>query len=168
MKIKRLKQKLGNSENFEFKFNKCSQKLKIQFLNEIKGCKFRIRSIIFDKKAIYSKFLRNNKEKFYNFPLREVLEHHNDTIKDAKIRFDGSGEKIFKQQLTVYLRKCLNSQTRKVIKNLRFRDSKSDVLIQMADMIAGSIRRFYDKNTADWDIYRKIIRRKEEDVWEFK
>ena len=54
------------------------------------------------------------------------------------------------------------------MKNLRFRDSKRDVLIQLADMVVGSIRRYYDHSTNDWNVYRKIIKKREEDVWEFK
>lgn len=54
------------------------------------------------------------------------------------------------------------------MKNLRFRDSKKDVLIQLADMIAGSLRRNFEHNTNDWGIYRKIIKNREEDIWEFK
>jgi len=38
----------------------------------------------------------------------------------------------------------------------------------MADMIAGSIRRYFDHKTTDWAVYRKIIKNKEEDVWEFQ
>lgn len=168
LKIKRLRQSLKKSDKFEFKFNKCNKELRLAFLEEIRSCKYRIRAIIFDKEIIYSNYLRDNKENFYNFSLRQVLEHNHDTIKDAKIRIDGLGEKFFRQQLTLYLRQYLNSKTKKVMKNLRFKDSKKDVLIQMADMIAGSIRRYYDKNTNDWDIYRKVNLIHEEDVWEFK
>jgi len=168
LKIKKLRKRMYKSDKFEFKFNKCSKEIRKTFLSEIKNCHFRIRAIVFDKKTVYSQHLRSNKEGFYNFALRQVLEHNNNTIRNAKIRLDGRGEKIFKQQLTTYLRKCLNSDTRKIMINLRFRDSKSDVLIQTADMIAGCIRRYYDHNTNDWDSYRKITRSKEEDVWEFK
>lgn len=168
LKIKRLRQSLKKLDKFEFKFNKCNKELRFNFLEEIKSCKYRIRAIIFDKEIIYSNYLRDNKENFYNFSLRQVLEHNQNTIKDAKIRIDGLGEKFFRQQLTIYLRQYLNSKTKKVMKNLRFKDSKKDVLIQMADMIAGSIRRYYDKNTNDWDVYRKINLKHEEDVWEFK
>jgi hypothetical protein len=168
LKIKKLKRTLKKSNRFEFKFNKCNRQLREQFLKTIKSCNFRTRAIVVDKKVIYEPYLRNNKESFYNFFLRQVLEHNNDTIKNAKIRLDGQGEKIFRQQLSAYLRQQLNSQTKKIMKNLRFRDSKNDVLIQMADMIAGSIRRDFDKNTNDCDVYRKIIKHKEEDIWEFK
>ena len=168
LKIKKLRKKLGKSNQFEFKFNKCNRKLRESFLHQIKNCRFRIRAIVFDKEKIYSPYLRSNKESFYRFALRQVLEHNNETIKQAKIRLDGRGEKVFRKQLVTYLRKHLNSETKQIMKNLRFRDSRKDVLIQMADMIAGSIRRYFDHNTNDWDIYRKIIKHKEEDVWEFK
>ena len=57
---------------------------------------------------------------------------------------------------------------KKIMENLRFRDSKKDVLIQLADMVAGSLRRDFEHNTNDWNVYRKIIKNKEEDIWEFK
>ena len=168
LKIKKLRKKLGKSDRFEFKFNKCNRKLREDFLNEIKRCSFRIRAIVLSKEKIYNQHLRTNKESFYSFALRQVLEHNNETIKNAKLRLDGTGEREFRKQLTVYLRKQLNSKTKKIMKNLRFRDSKKDVLIQLADMVAGSIRRYHDHATSDWDVYRKIIEKREEDIWEFK
>lgn len=166
--IRKLKRDLNKSEKFEFKFNKCNRDFRTTFLKTIKPYKFRIRAIVFNKSALYSPVLRGNKEVFYNFALRQVLEHNHDTVLDAKIRLDGLGERAFRRQLTTYLRQYLNSKTKKVMKNLRFKDSKKDVLIQMADMVAGSIRRHYDHNAQDWDAYRKIIKSKEQDVWEFK
>lgn len=168
LKIKKLKRKLKKTDKFEFKFNGCNRSLREAFLQEIKDSTFKIRAIVFNKETMYSLHLRTTKEDFYNFSLRQVLEHNNNTIKNAKIRLDGRGERIFRQRLSVYLRQYLNSRTKRVIKNLRFRDSKNDVLIQMADMISGAIRRYYDKNTSDWNAYRKITKHKEEDVWEFK
>lgn len=168
LKIKKLKRRLGKSDTFEFKFNKCNRKLRENFLIEIKDCGFSTRAIVFDKKSIYSNHLRLNKESFYGFSLRQVLEHNNNTIVNAKVRIDGRGERVFKKELSTYLRRSLNTKTKKVMSNLRFRDSKSDVLIQLADMIAGSIRRYFDKSTTDWELYRKIISKKEDDVWLFK
>ncbi len=168
LKIKKLRKRLNKSDRFEFKFSRCGREIRAAFLNEINTVNFRIRAIVFEKESIYSAHLRSNKESFYNFSLRQVLEHNNNTIKNAKIRLDGRGERFFRRELSVYLRRSLNSQTKNVMKNLRFRDSKNDVLIQMADMIAGTIRRYYDRATKDWNVYRKIIKNKEEDIWEFK
>jgi len=167
LKIKKLRKALNKSDKFEFKFNKCNRKLREEFLNEIRNCNFRIRSIVMDKEKIYSKHLRDLATDFYGFSLRMVLQHNGKTIKNAKIRIDGSGERKFRKQLTLYLRKYLNSSNKKIIKNLRFYDSKQNVLIQLADMIAGSIRRDFEK-TPDHNIYRKIIRKREEDAWEFR
>lgn len=167
VKIKRFKKSLNKSEKFEFKFNKCNKDLRTKFLNEVKNCNFRIRSIVLNKDVLYSKNLRERKELFYNFALKNVIEYNSGTIKNAKIRLDGRGERIFRQQLSLYLRKYLNSKTKTVMKNLRFRDSKDDVLIQLADMVAGSLRRYYDQINSDWSVYWKIIKLKSEDVWEF-
>jgi len=38
----------------------------------------------------------------------------------------------------------------------------------MADMIAGSVRRSYDKEKTDCNDYRSIIKRHIEDEWNFK
>lgn len=166
--IKKFKKRLNKSDRFEFKFNKCDISLRSDFLNLVKNCNFRVRSIVLNKDALYSQNLRKEKELFYNFALRNVLEYNNDTIMNAKIRLDGRGERVFRQQLSLYLRKYLNSKTKKVIKNLRFRDSKDDVLIQLADMVSGSLRRYYDHATLDYDVYWKIIKKRSEDMWEFK
>ena len=168
LNIKKLRKSLQKDDSFEFKFNKCNRKFREAFLETVKNCNFTIRAIVFNKKTIKSSFLKENKESFYNFALRMLLEHNSGAIKNAKIRLDGSGEKLFRTNLTTYLRKFLNSTTKQVMRNIRFRDSQRDVLIQLADMVAGSIRRYYDRDTKDWDIYRDILKHKEENIWEFK
>lgn len=168
LRIKKLRKQLKKTDKFEFKFNKCNRIYREKFLQEIKNCNFRIRSIIINKKGVYSTHLRDFTTDFYGFSLRMVLQHNNDSIKNAKIRIDGSGERNFRKQLTLYLRKFLNSPNNKVIKNFRFQDSRQNVLIQLADMVAGSIRRSFEHTTPDFDVYRKIIQKREEDTWEFK
>lgn len=166
--IKKLRKQMSYRDAYEFKFNKSNKHHREIFLNTVKPFDFSIRAIVFNKEKLYSNHLRETKDDFYSFALRMVLEHNNDTIKNAKVRLDGSGEKAFRRQLSTYLRRSLNSKTNHIMENLRFRDSTQDVLIQLADMVAGSIRRYYDKSTTDWNIYRKLLKSKEKDVWEFK
>lgn len=99
--------------------------------------------------------------------MKLVLKNNNDSILDAKIRLDGLGERHFRKSLTTYLRRQLNQNDKKVFKNLRFRDSNKDVLIQLADMVAGAIKRSYDLTKKDSQLYRAAIDEKLEDVWEF-
>lgn len=168
LEIKKLKRKLKLHDNYEFKFNKSNEKFKIAFLNVIKPFDFRIRAIVVNKEKVYSQKLRKETKSFYNYFLKCVLEHNNDTILDAKLRLDAIGEKKFKQALQTYLRLELNSQTKKVMNNLKFGNSKNNVLIQLADMVAGSIRRYHEDSKSDSKNYWNIIKKKKEDIWEFK
>jgi len=168
-RIKEFKKNLGKSEKYEFKFNKMNKSLRTDFFKVIQSCKFRVRCIVVLKERVYSLELRKNKEKFYNYFLREVLEHNNNTIKNAKLRLDGFGERRIKKALISYLRKELNGgNNKKVMENLKFVDSKKDVLIQLADMITGGIYRYYQAEKVDKSVYKKIIEDKIEDLWEFK
>ena len=103
-----------------------------------------------------------------SYVIKMVLQNSKDTILNAKIRIDGSGDRIFKKSFLTYLRKQLNSEHKVIMKNCKLIDSKSDELIQLADMIAGTIRRSYDTSNSLNAVYKKIIKKHIEDEWEFK
>ncbi|MFH1563498.1 MAG: DUF3800 domain-containing protein [Nitrospirota bacterium] len=166
IKIKRLRREIGKDDRFEFKFNKCSQVLRCHFLSTIADCRFRVRALVMRKDRIYGEELRKSKESFYAYTVKMVLKHSNDTIRDAKLKIDGHGERKFRREFLVYLRQELNNSERKTILDLKFVDSKENVLIQLADMVAGAIHRSFSHKT-DANIYRKIIKKREEDVWVF-
>jgi len=168
VEIKELKRKIGFSDNTEFRFFKTKNKYKIEFLKTIVKFKFRIRCLTVDKSKIYSDELKNNKNSFYAYFIKEVLKNNDDTIIDAKIRLDGGGNRIFRKSFITYLRRELNSRDRKIMRNFKMVDSKKDVLIQMADMIAGSINRSQNKNKKDFKKYKNIIKKKIEDEWFFE
>ncbi len=168
VKIKEFRRRLKKSDRFEFKFNKCSRKIRVEFLKTVAGAKFRIRAIVMPKEKIYSEELKKSRESFYNFTIKTVLRHSAGTIRDARIRLDGRGDRLFRRKLLVYLRKNLNMRERKIIKNIRFRDSKKDVLIQLADMVAGSINRSFQTEKTDAHIYLGIIKPRVDDVWVFQ
>jgi len=67
-----------------------------------------------------------------------------------------------------YLKRELNSGDKRIIKNCKMVNSNSNVLIQMADMIAGSVRRSYDMSKKDRFVYKSIITNHIEDEWRFK
>lgn len=167
--IKEFKRKKGFKDNHELKFNKLNRIYRLDFLKCIENSNFRVRSIVVQKKSIYSQKLRADTKIYYNYFLKLVLEHNNNTIKDAKLRLDGFSERKFKQAMTNYLRKSLNKgKNQKIMNNLKFVDSNQNVLIQMADIIAGSIRRYYSGNKIDNKEYREVIKNKIEDEWIFK
>jgi len=167
LKIKRLRQSLGINNTFEFKFNKCRKDFRCKFLSTVADSKFRARVIIMRKDRIYGKELRSSKESFYNYAIKMVLKYHGGTISNAKIRLDGHGDRQFRRALSSYLRRELNRPDKKIFKNLKFVDSHRDVLIQLADMVAGAIHRSYYADKNDKDLYRGIIEQRIEDEWKF-
>ena len=46
-------------------------------------------------------------------------------------------------------------------------DSRENVLIQLADMVAGALRRHAEGDKDDGPLYRNAIARRLEDVWDF-
>lgn len=166
--IKELRRRLKFPEDMEFKFNKSSKKVREQFLHAINPFKFRVRCLVVDKKLIKSKKLKESKESFYGYFIKMALKHSNNSIYEARVKIDGSGDRVFRKSFLSYLRRELNSKQKKIIKNCKLVDSKGNVLVQMADMIAGSIRRSYDGKKTDSKIYKKIIKRHIENEWPFK
>lgn len=164
LKIKKLRRELGKTDDFEFKFNKCSKELRVRFLKRITDSKFRIQALIIKKRGVLEKEKRVSKESFYSQVIMRVLKYSRGTIKDAKLTLDGRGERVFRKKFTSFLRKELNKPGDKVFKNLKFENSKSNVLLQLADMIAGSINRSFSEK-GDAKMYREIIKEREEKIW---
>lgn len=168
LRIKKLKREFKVKDEYEFKFNKCSREFRVRFLESIKGYEFDIRAIAVIKEKIFSPILHSSKEKFYNFIVRNLLSHYEDEFFDkATVKIDGRASKILRKDFDHYLRKMLNSPKRKRIGKIKHVNSKSDMLIQLADMVAGSIRRSYDIQKTDHKDYLAILKKKTS-VWEFK
>jgi hypothetical protein len=166
--IKTLRRELGFSEKMEFKFNKSQKECRVKFLETVNHFNFKIRSIVFDKKILRSDELKNNKNSFYSYAIKSLLKYSGDSVLSASIKLDGSGDRAFKKSFLSYLRKSLNSREKKVVESFRFVDSKENVLVQLADMVAGSVRRSYDKDKTDKEVYKKIIRKHIENEWPFR
>lgn len=166
--IKELKRQIRFGDNVEFRFFKTSKNIRIKFLEAINKFDFRVRCLVVDKSIIHSQELRSNKNSFYAYFIKEVLKHSDSTILNAKIRIDGSGDRIFRKNFFTYLRRELNTDEKKIMHNCRMVDSKSNVLVQMADMIAGSINRAYNFKKFDHRIYKDIIQKHFEDEWYFQ
>ena len=166
--IKDLRRKLKFSDRVEFKFNGANFQTRTAFLKEVSKYNFRIRALVVDKSKVKSGLLKNDKQSFYSYFIKTVLQYNKGTIKNAKIRIDGSGDRVFRKKFLTYLRKQLNSKQQKVISNITLVDSKSNVLIQLADMVAGTIRRYKEGEKEDAIKYWLKIKNRIEDCWEFK
>lgn len=166
--IKELRRELFKRDDVEFKFHKSSKKIRKKFLELVSKHRFRIRCLVVNKSVLYSQKLRCDKDSFYSYTIKTMLKYSNHTIFDAKIRIDGGGDRVFRRNFIAYLRKELNGKEIKILQNCKMIDSKKDVLIQAADMVAGAIHRSYQKSKIDRDVYKSIIKKHIEDEWSFK
>lgn len=149
----------------EFKFSKCRPEVRDAFFASIQRFDFCVRAIVVRKEKIYSPHLRTDKESFYAFFVKSMLKFDDGLLEQARIIIDGSGDRAFKREMGAYFRRHLGSGR---VKEIRFSDSRSDPLVQLADMCAGAIARSYKEDRSDAHRWRQMIRSKIEDVWEFR
>ncbi len=164
--MKKYRRELKWSDNREFKFNKTKKDITAELLKRLGSKNFRVRAICINKSVIRSQELRNKQDSFYNYAIKEVLAK-TDSLNKADVRLDGHSGREYKKSAVTYFRRMINSRSKKIAK-VRFVDSHTNNLIQLADLVAGSIHRSYQKDKTDSKRYIKIIKKRIEDVWEFK
>ena len=148
----------------EFKFSKCSGHVRDAFFEVVRHCPFRVRAIVVRKEVIYSDRLRTSKEGFYQYFVHGMLKHDNGTLAGARVVIDGSGDREFRKRLNSALRQRLRAGA---IRAVSFKDSRSDNLVQLADMCAGAIARSYRKDRDDPLRWRNMLAPHINDVWDF-
>jgi hypothetical protein len=165
--IKVLKKTMGWRQSHEFKFNKNRREDKIRFLTEAVAWNFKIRAIVIDKTQTSVRDINANKHDFYIIALKELFLHFEDRLDGANIYLDGDNVKNIEQVVTVELRHALNSKSRMMYK-FRLVDSQDNVLIQFADIIAGSINRSFQEDKTDSGDYLPIVSSHIEDIWMYE
>ncbi len=148
----------------EFKFNRCRDEVRDGFFAAVAECSFSARAIVVRKDMIHSDRLRAEKEEFYRFFVKNMVNHDGGMLADAKVIIDGSGERLFRLDLQRYLKQQAGGR----IRSVSFADSRRDVLVQLADMAVGAVARSYRTDRDTPDRWRKQLGSKLRDVWEFQ
>lgn len=156
---------LRNRVKPEFKFSNSRAIVRDDFFETVGHLPFSVRAIVVPKAVIYSEHLRRNKEDFYRYFVKSMIRYDNGRLQGAKVVVDGSGDRLFRSDLQSYLRRETPAGC---IYKLVFKNSKSDRLIQLADMCVGAIVRAHRQDRADADRWRKMIARRIEDEWIFR
>lgn len=161
--IRLLKKQLGWKQEREFKFHRASEDQKLEFFRMVKKLKFHIRAVVVDKTLISEPKLKKS-DSFYSFIITSVLQRFTKMNK-AKIRLDGSGSRDFRRRSTSGLRKSINQNKSRKITSFALADSRDEVLIQLADMVAGAIRIKHDPDRSVKHDYSRSFKDKIEDLW---
>ncbi|MFE4078534.1 DUF3800 domain-containing protein [Paenarthrobacter sp. YIM B13468] len=130
-----------NGLKTEFKYAKTKERVKDCFFNCTADIRYNIRAIVMDKSQIYSGHLRNNPAALKSFAIRQLLSHGFGTIHGAKVVIDGQDTKAFGITDHAYLMAMANRASPGTIAKVEWADSKQNVGIQLADMVAGAIQR---------------------------
>jgi hypothetical protein len=149
----------------EFKFSKCSDEVRDLFFTAVRACHFKVRAIVVRKEIIHSPRLKANKERFYEYFVKSMMNYDNGILANARIVIDGSGDREFRQNLNSALRTRLGAGK---VKDVRFKESHRDVLVQLADMCAGAIARSYRPDRKKHERWRKMLAPRINDVWDFR
>lgn len=168
--IEKYKRELNFGINEEFRFSKSSKRVRRGFFKHVANQDYIVRAIVINKHFIYSSFLRENTKSLYNFAIKEVLTKSSYLLDEARVKIDGQSGRKAKQAFFNYIRTQVNNHEGGKIKSVKLRDSKSDNLIQLADMLAGAIRKSFDGEDAN--SYKvmlyEITSREGSDIWQFK
>jgi hypothetical protein len=157
--IKKLRRELHFPDDVEFKFHKS------RFLETVIQYPFRIRAIVVEKDKIRPKFTGTDKETFFNHIVLTVLQQTKGTVRHAKLRFDKRGERRIRNELRAYLSQALDNKVKNIFTDLKFVDSKRDNLVQLADMVAGSIAAYYKGHTTE---LFSLLQKRVEDIEEYR
>jgi hypothetical protein len=134
---------------------------RMQILNEIKDLPFSVYAYVIDKRKIREDSGIMSKTSFLKYVNKMVYRDLNKSFEQLDLVADNLEEKSFLQEFKNYIRTksipdLFNHST------FGFNNSKSDILLQLADIIAGTLAKGYDL-THQSDQYRsffKIIRNK--------
>jgi len=163
--IKKLRRELRFPDTIEFKFHKSRQEIKQRFLETAVKYSFRIRGIVVEKEKVRKQFKGTDKETFFNHIVMTVFKEAHGTVKNAKLRFDKRGERRIRNELRAYLSRELDNKVKNIFSDLKFVDSKTDNLVQLADMVAGTIGTYY--KGINRELFG-IIKKRVEDIEEYR
>jgi len=150
------REQLGWHELDEFKFTKTNKTILVDLINHIKSFDYKAYAVVLDKKEVDIDSIPKEKISIYNHVLKELLLR---VCKDKQnITIDGKYGKKHDAEVRVYLRKQLRDSG-VTGTSIKFIDSRKDSLVQLADIVVGSIARSY-KNKTDSQKYIDLLKDK--------
>jgi hypothetical protein len=159
-RITLLRRELAIPADFEFHFSETPKKIKEAFFKAVVPYNFFYLAITINKAALYGEGFKF-KNSFYKYACNLVFENAKAHLDNSIVVFDGSGSRQFKRQLETYLKKKINEGDSSRIKKVRVQDSSKNNLIQLADMVCGTISQSIKHTKAGSGEYRKMISHRE-------
>jgi hypothetical protein len=151
--MRKYRRSIGWDDEREFKFTKMKKDYIKELLRRVSKFDFEIYAVVVDK----SKTKAMGSKNFYNAVISELFTRT--PLKNASIRIDGHGGTNYIKAATAFFRKNTNIKERKIVE-VRYADSRENMLIQLADLIASSIFHSTQVKKLDHADYLKIIKKR--------
>lgn len=158
--IRVLRGALGKDDQFEFKSSKSNNNHKTEFWNVVNEFDYHISAVIVNKEKFRNKSIITNSEHFYNYILHQTINNNRIYLENSSIYVDGNYPKKYKQKIQKYMNNNIVFDNY----NLRFINSRTNLMIQMADMAAGAIFQYYERGD---DSFYKLIQPKLKSQWNY-
>ena len=158
-RINLLRPELGLAPGFEFGFHRCRPDVRRHFLTQMLPYRWFYLAIAINKAKLWSPTFASPAA-FYNYSTSLVFENAKPHLRQAIVVIDASRGKTFRAELSRYLKRKID-RSGTLIKKIKHQDSARNNLLQLADMVVGSVGRSMRVGKKDrWD-YRKLIRQNE-------
>jgi len=134
-KMGSIKRRFGRSERWEFKYAKSPMPEKDALFEALGSIEFVVRAVILSKGPTFREADPRG------LALAQLFLRESGFIGNAKVVIDGKNSKVFDIESAGRLRKQINAQAPGTIDKVTFADSSRNSMVQLADMVAGAIRR---------------------------
>jgi regulator of PEP synthase PpsR (kinase-PPPase family) len=156
---------LGWKETHEFKFNSTKKEIVENLISNIQRHNISAFAMVLDKTKIPVTPDIIDSNSLYYYVIKELLLKLN--LKNPHITIDGIGGKRYMQKIRSYLRQNLKASGIEKCE-IKFADSKKDSLIQVADIIAGSVARSFRADKTDAGRYLEKLGNKIVKIYEME
>lgn len=141
--ITNMKTKLGLPLEFEFKFSRTSNKFREEFFDALLRHKWEYKAIVVNKRRLRAPALTGHPHQLYCELVRRLLYDNDPPLAKAVLTIDEAVAKIHYREFNAVLKQYVSKNTVRKIRQVK---SNKEQMIQLTDMIAGSIFRKYEKN----------------------
>ena len=155
--VDRLRVDLGFSRDPEFRFASTPPATRRRFLTAVRSWEFLAVALVVEKSRVGEPHLKS-RESLYDYFVSRLLSddtlalHDIDLTADSRMGGSNAGRRAAQR-----LRACLNEAGITRVRQVRYRDSRGDNLLQVADMISGSIYHHFARGD---DQFLQIVRRR--------
>lgn len=159
--VDQIRERFSLTVDYEFKFSRCRDLLKQEFLKELLKFPIKYKVIAVNKEKLEAPALKYKPKELYCETIRRLLYDNNPLLEKTILIVDEAVAKIHQNEFNSVLRKYLSRNT---VSKIIQKRSRNEIMIQVADMVSGSVFRKYEKQD---DRFYLMIKSKEKILMEF-